>query len=379
MNNTTSPALCEDGIVADGTNITNCSQLDVYYADYAETLNVERIVGIVVPTLFSLIFTVGLVGNVLVIIVVSCTPQMRNTTNVLIISLAISDLSFILVCVPFTATDYALPIWPFGNVWCKIVQYMINVCAYASVYTLVLMSLDRYLAVVHAVASMSIRTTKNSWIAVGILWFVILLINTPNLFINEWKEYPYHGETRSTCTHNFVDNYHVRIFFSCFTVLAYFVPLTLISVLYVRMLDRLWHGMAGGRMSRESLQSKKRVTRMVVVVVVIFALCWLPIQIIFVMTKIFDVGHSKTLLAFQIVGQCLAYTNSCVNPILYAFLSDNFRKGFKKVLCCGRQNMGRLRRGYTTDFDRTDTAGAISALTTVRNGKNEKFVNDDVV
>lgn len=52
---------------------------------------------------------------------------MRSTTNLLIINLAVSDILFVIFCVPFTATDYVLPEWPFGNLWCKFVQYMIVV------------------------------------------------------------------------------------------------------------------------------------------------------------------------------------------------------------------------------------------------------------
>lgn len=110
---------------------------------------------------------------------------MKSTTNLLIINLAIADILFVLFCVPFTASDYVLPMWPFGNFWCKIVssqrgkgrrrkngsskesllqvQYMIVVTCHASVYTLVLMSLDRFLAVVHPIASMSIRTERNAF------------------------------------------------------------------------------------------------------------------------------------------------------------------------------------------------------------------------
>ena len=90
------------------------------------------------------------------VLVVAANQQMRSTTNLLIINLAVADLLFIVFCVPFTGTDYVLPFWPFGDVWCKIVQYLIVVTAYASVYTLVLMSLDRFLAVVHPITSMSV-------------------------------------------------------------------------------------------------------------------------------------------------------------------------------------------------------------------------------
>ena len=91
----------------------------------------------------SLIVIIGLVGNSLVIGVVLMRKHMRNTTNILIINLAVADLLFIVFCVPFTAISYSLPSWPFGTVVCKLYQYSLNVSAYASVYTLVLMSMDR--------------------------------------------------------------------------------------------------------------------------------------------------------------------------------------------------------------------------------------------
>uniref|UniRef100_K1Q4W1 KiSS-1 receptor n=1 Tax=Magallana gigas TaxID=29159 RepID=K1Q4W1_MAGGI len=75
----------------------------------------ESLVRIIIPTIFGLIVFLGLVGNLLVIIVVFSYKQMQNTTNILIVSLAFADLFFIIFCVPFTATLYALPIWPFDE------------------------------------------------------------------------------------------------------------------------------------------------------------------------------------------------------------------------------------------------------------------------
>jgi len=82
----------------------------------------ESIVRVVVPPIFSLIAVVGLVGNLLVVMVVVAGGRrlMHSTTNVLITNLAVADLLFIVFCVPFTATGYALPVWPFGNTWCKV-------------------------------------------------------------------------------------------------------------------------------------------------------------------------------------------------------------------------------------------------------------------
>ena len=83
---------------------------------------------------------------------------MKNTTNLLILNLAVADLLFLLVCVPATASDYILMYWPFGLTWCRTVQYIIYVTAYVSIYTLVLMAGDRFvlLFVIYSFCSSSI-------------------------------------------------------------------------------------------------------------------------------------------------------------------------------------------------------------------------------
>ena len=106
---------------------------------------------IIVPTLFGIIAFLGVIGNTLVIVVVITNQQMRSTTNVLILNLAVADLLFVIFCIPFTATDYVLPEWKFGLIVCQAVQYLIYVTSYVSIYTLILMSIDRFLAVVFPV------------------------------------------------------------------------------------------------------------------------------------------------------------------------------------------------------------------------------------
>lgn len=159
----------------------------------------EQIVSIVVPLLFGIIVILGLFGNALVVIVVAANQQMRSTTNLLIINLAVADLCFIVFCVPFTAFDYILPFWPFGDIWCKMVQYLIVVTAYASVYTLVLMSLDRFLAVVHPIASMSVRTERNAITAIAVTWIVILVVSVPVLLSHGEVKYFYASTEHTAC------------------------------------------------------------------------------------------------------------------------------------------------------------------------------------
>ncbi|XP_071442254.1 allatostatin-A receptor-like [Hetaerina americana] len=309
-----------------------------------------HLVSIIVPVIFGIIVLVGLFGNALVVVVVAANQTMRSTTNLLIINLAVADLLFIVFCVPFTATDYALPYWPFGDAWCKIVQYLIVVTALASVYTLVLMSLDRFLAVVHPVASMSVRTQKNAAAAIGVTWVVILAASFPVIIFHGEVTHTYGGDPSLQDDDNVQDTsciflqrdedrpdgYNRLAFQVSFFATSYVLPLALICGLYVCMLARLWRGAApGGHVSAEGRRGRKRVTRMVVVVVAIFAICWCPIQVILVLKSVDHYEITSVSVFIQIASQVLAYLNSCVNPILYAFLSENFRKAFRKVIYCG--------------------------------------------
>lgn len=329
-------------------------------ANISDALNSEHpgvyYIRIMVPVIFGLICVLGLFGNSLVILVVLFDKHMRNTTNILILSLAVADLLFILFCVPFTAVRYTLPVWPFGSAWCKISHYCMYVCAYASVYTLVIMSLDRYLAVVHAIRSMTWRSERNTWLVIGIIWFIILAGNIPILIQFEKYTYTYqfktYNETRITCLNlaEQQDEKLKKVFVGCFFFFGYIIPLGITMLMYGLMLKRLLYGVVpgGGNQSAESVRAKKRVTRMVVIVIVIFAICWLPIQVIFFWDTFGQRQRNFTQATILVSANCLAYMNSCVNPILYAFLSDNFRRSFRKLLCCSNSNM---RRG---DYERTN-------------------------
>ncbi|XP_077299242.1 allatostatin-A receptor-like [Arctopsyche grandis] len=316
-----------------------CTTNATWLMDYTtiapeEDWGIEAIVSTVVPVFFGFIGLAGLIGNALVVAVVAWNPGMRSTTNLLIINLAVADLLFVVFCVPFTATDYVLTRWPFGDVWCKVVQYLIVVTAHASIYTLVLMSLDRYLAVVHPVASMGIRTESNAFIAIALAWMLIVSSALPVAICHGEQHYDHKGRTQSSCVFLESSLCYRPFFQVSFFLSSYAVPLLLICVLYVRLLARLWRNAPGQRLSAESRKGKRRVTRMVLVVVAAFAVCWLPIHVILVLKSLGKYEITQATVAAQIAAHVLAYTSSCVNPLLYAFLSEHFRRAFRRA-CCG--------------------------------------------
>ena len=84
-------------------------------------------------------------------------------------------------------------------------------------------------------------------------------------------------------------------------------------------------------------ENKVRVTRMIIIVIVVFAVCWLPLQLL-ILLKAFNIySLENEFVTFQIFLNCLAYGNSCMNPILYAFFSTNYRAAFWDIISCGKR------------------------------------------
>jgi len=136
---------------------------------------------IVVPVLFGLITVVGLTGNGLVIYVIVTKRRMRTVTNLLLLNLAIADVCFVIVVPPFTAYMYATANWPFGDIACRLMHYLVNVTAYVTVYTLVLIAALRYATIVHSTSTVRYRTRRNVMLAVAAIWVLMLLVNSPIL------------------------------------------------------------------------------------------------------------------------------------------------------------------------------------------------------
>lgn len=191
------------------------------------------------------------------------------------------------------------------------------------------MSLDRYIAVCFPVNR--IRSEKNTIIAILLIWVIVLVTCLPVFYAHGIKEYMDNGRNLTSCMfksgNDFMtwSTFHISFFTS-----SYLMPLIFISILYFLMLLRLWKSNLA--QSLESKRGKKRVTRLVIVIVACFAILWLPIQTILLL-KSLNLYETTTHLtvALQISSHILAYASSCVNPLLYAFLSENFRKSFRKV------------------------------------------------
>uniref|UniRef100_A0A8C3EQM1 Galanin receptor type 1 n=2 Tax=Corvus moneduloides TaxID=1196302 RepID=A0A8C3EQM1_CORMO len=292
---------------------------------------------VIVPVLFGLIFLLGMMGNTLVLVVLGrFRPGGRpshSATNIFILNLSIADFSFLLFCVPFQATIYSLPEWIFGAFFCKWVHYLAMATMLVSIFTLVAMSVDRYIAVVHAKRSPCIRSKRNAALGVAVIWLLSLLIAIPVAQHQALMSGHQQAPNSSFCWEHWANGSTAKQMYKITILLVgYLLPLLLITCCYAKVLYHLHTKVKN--ISKKSERSKKKTAQTVLLVVAVFLLSWLPHHII---TMWAEFGHfplNNISFTFRIISHCLAYGNSCINPILYAFLSENFRKACRQVFTC---------------------------------------------
>ncbi|XP_051567013.1 galanin receptor type 1-like [Myxocyprinus asiaticus] len=288
---------------------------------------------VIVPVIFGCIFFLGIIGNTLVIVVIGKikSRRSRSTTNIFILNLSIADLCFLLFCVPFQATIYSLPEWIFGAFLCKFVHYFVMVSMLVSIFTLVAMSVDRYIAVVLSKKSPCIRNRRNALIGVCVIWMLSFVFAVPVAQRQILTDHP-KAPNSSFCWEIWTEWMAKHTYKVTILVIGYLLPLVLITCCYTKVLYHLHKKMKN--MSKKSEHSKRKTAQTVLLVVAAFLICWMPHHIIAMWVEFGQFPLNDASFAFRIISHCLAYGNSCVNPILYAFLSENFRKACKQVFTC---------------------------------------------
>ncbi|XP_018540885.1 LOW QUALITY PROTEIN: somatostatin receptor type 5-like [Lates calcarifer] len=283
--------------------------------------------GIFIPLIYGIVCIVGLVGNTLVIHVVVNYTKNESVTNIYILNLAIADELFMLG-LPFLAVQNALLFWPFGSLMCRVVMTVDAINQFTSIFCLTVMSVDRYLAVVHPIRSSWWRRPHVAKAISATVWVGSFVVVLPVVvFADVLKD-------DGNCSIVWPEPAEVwKTSFIVYTsTVGFFCPLLVICLCYLLIVIKVRSvGKRAQATSSRRRKSERKITRMVVVVVAVFVLCWLPFYALNIVNLLEVLpGDFRGLYFFVLV---LSYANSCANPILYGFLSDNFKRGFRKALC----------------------------------------------
>ncbi|KAH8341826.1 hypothetical protein KR059_001037 [Drosophila kikkawai] len=292
--------------------------------------------------IFGLMMFVAIAGNGIVLWIVTGHRSMRTVTNYFLLNLSIADLLMSSLNCVFNFIFMLNSDWPFGSIYCTINNFVANVTVSTSVFTLVAISFDRYIAIVHPLKRRTSR--RKVRIILVLIWALSCVLSAPCLLYSSimTKQY-YNGKSRTVCFMMWPDGRYPTsmadyVYNLIILVLTYGIPMIIMLICYSLMGRVLWGSRSIGENTdrqMESMKSKRKVVRMFIAIVSIFAICWLPYHLFFIYAYHNNQVASTKYVQHMYLGfYWLAMSNAMVNPIIYYWMNKRFRMYFQRIICC---------------------------------------------
>lgn len=300
------------------------------------------------PVVYSLVFVLGLAGNLLVLGYFFRTKSATAPANVFLVNLATIDLLFVLT-LPFRVAYHALRNdWVFGEALCKVTGCLFFANLYGSSLFLACICLERYVAVVHPLRHLRFRQLRYRVGAVLGVW-AVLLAATLYLALRGPLTSPF-ADGRTACLENFSSSSwkgrisSVSIFAA---VVGFLLPLFLIGVCYPLI---AWRLLATPGMQPGCCAVRRKALRTVLVVLGVFLVCFVPyhvVQLVHTLGRVGALGGCTLIRATYVarrVTMALTSLNACLDPLVYYFAAERFSwRPYWPCACCPTQSLHPLR------------------------------------
>ncbi|XP_071320295.1 C-X-C chemokine receptor type 2-like [Trachinotus anak] len=294
-----------------------------------ETKPLEPAAALTLCLALIVIFLLAIPGNVLVGLVIGTSRQPLTPSDVYLFHLTIAD-GLIALTLPFWAVAVVKG-WLFGDFMCKFLNLIFDANFYTSIIFLACISIDRYLVIVHASETLRSRQRMCSWLICAAVWVLGGALSLPALF-NEVAKLDSDSD-RMLCSENFDIGsatswrFATRIFRHIF---GFLLPLTVMITCYCITIARLL---------RTRGFQKHRAMKVIIAVVIAFVLCWSPYHLTMIADTIlrtdmlpFDCAVRRSVNVALVATNGVALLHSCINPVLYAFVGEKFRKNMGLLL-----------------------------------------------
>uniref|UniRef100_UPI0037E7E73E chemokine (C motif) receptor 1a, duplicate 1 n=1 Tax=Semicossyphus pulcher TaxID=241346 RepID=UPI0037E7E73E len=281
-----------------------------------------------IPVFFSVVITLSLVGNILVLVILALYENLKSLTNIFILNLAVSDLVFT-TGLPFWAI-YHIWGWIFSEIVCKIVTFVFFTGFYSSILFLTIMTIYRYLSVVHPFSGLKTKRFITGVFLSFLVWMISIGAALPSLLYSAIIPIPHKGEHTLGCEYesDLLRNIGVsqqNIFF----LFAFIV----ISFCYIQILKKITG-------ARARSHTKNRAVKLVFSIVALFFLGWVPYNVAIFLRVLaeklvgpFDDCATSIQIDYAFfVCRLIAFSHCCLNPVFYALIGVKFRSHLKSLL-----------------------------------------------
>ncbi|CAH8614488.1 unnamed protein product [Heterobilharzia americana] len=316
----------------------------------------------------GIILTVGVIGNILVMLVLTLSPKLHTPTNCYLVSLSASDLLVLMTSTTLMLQEFYQPYnhWTLGNFACQLSVCLQYLSVDASALSICAFSVERWVGICYPMRAHYMCTIKRAIKIITGIWIFTLTYNLPWIFMSTTViQYSEYGSFKA-CTFKFKRTAYKAIYM-CDLILFYALPLFITSVMYCQISWRLFRtdikgiSLVGQHMhlnqtvssgssersyaviseSQHNLKLRKvinrvrarrEVVKLLMIIVVLFASFWLPYRSMVVYNSFSQYGYHD--LWFRMFSRIMAFLNSAVNPILYNAMSRKFRRALKRLLKC---------------------------------------------
>lgn len=305
-------------------------------------------------------FVLGILGNGLVIWVAGFRMA-RSVTTICYLNLALADFSFT-ATLPFLIVSMAMKErWPFGWFLCKVIHIVVDINLFGSVFLIAFIALDRCICVLHPVWAQNHRTVSLATKLIIGPWIFALVLTLPVfIFLTTVND----GRGNIYCTFNFARwgnsiEQRLKVAITMLTIrgiirfiIGFSMPMSIVAICY---------GLIAAKIRKKGMIKSSRPLRVLTAVVASFFLCWFPFQMVALLStvwlkQILFEGKYKILDVLTNPTSSLAFFNSCLNPILYVFMGQDFRERLIHSLPAS------LERALTEDLSQTSDTTNKSTL-----------------
>lgn len=277
-----------------------------------------------IGTILSIMCLIGVSGNIYTLVVMCQSMRTAASMYIYIINLALADLLYLLT-IPFVVCTHFLKGWYFGDVGCRILISMDFLTMHASIFTLTIMSTERYFAVLKPFDTVKRSKSYRKAIAL-VVWAASLILTLPMIVSIQLMT----GGTKPMCQPTLSPlSYQIYIsFLFCTSIVA---PGLIIGYLYIQLARTYWISQTQTFKQTKKLPNQK-VLYLIFTIVLLFWACFLPFWI----WQLLGQFHPSLPLSTKVkrninyLTTCLTYSNSCINPFLYTLLTKNYKEYLRK-------------------------------------------------